>query len=182
MDRVEKISRAWIDRFVIKHNLCPFADKVIVEERVLFEQLSFNQAEHLLSVFHSMIERLLRSDEKEQTGFIIIDKGLEEFDDYLNVLEILESLLEKESLSDEIQLASFHPHYLFEGASENDVENYTNRSPHPMFHLLKIDDVEKAVEAYGDTSTIPKKNIDKLRKLGLEEVLNQIKDIKDSVI
>lgn len=180
MDQVEAISRSWIDKFVIRHNLCPFAAKPISEDRVSFKLISFEQPELLLSTFHGMIANLLQASSPEQTGFIIIEKGLENFMDYLDVLEILESALASEEIEDAIQIASFHPDYCFEGNEKDAVENYTNRSPYPMFHLLKVDDVEQAIEAYGDTSVIPENNMKTLGKLGLEEVLKQLQSIKDS--
>ena len=41
-----------------------------------------------------------------------------------------------------IQLATFHPQYQFSDAEEDDVENWTNRSPYPMFHLLRENEIE----------------------------------------
>ena len=67
-----------------------------------------------------------------------------------------------------IQVASFHPGYQFEDAGPDDIENYTNRSPYPMLHLLRESSVERAVTTYPDTTTIYRKNIDTLRRLGHE--------------
>ena len=51
-----------------------------------------------------------------------------------------------------IQIASFHPQYQFAGTEPDDVENYTNRSPYPMLHLLREASVERAVAAFPDAS------------------------------
>ena len=63
--------------------------------------------------------------------------GLEDFGDYLDVLEDAQAALEKARLDDMLQLASFHPDYCFEGQEDDDPANYTNRSPYPMFHLIR---------------------------------------------
>ena len=67
-----------------------------------------------------------------------------------------------------IQVASFHPRYQFEDAGPDDIENYTNRSPYPMLHLLRESSVERAVTTYPDTRAIYRNNIETLRRLGHE--------------
>jgi hypothetical protein len=67
-----------------------------------------------------------------------------------------------------LQVASFHPQYQFAGTAPDDVENFTNRSPHPTLHLLREDSVARAVEAFPDPDTIVERNIETLRKLGIE--------------
>ena len=46
------------------------------------------------------------------------------------------------------------------------IENYTNRSPYPMLHVLREASVERAVEAFPDATQIYEKNIATLRLLG----------------
>ena len=46
-----------------------------------------------------------------------------------------------------LQIASFHPHYQFAGTGADAIENYTNRSPYPMLHLLRESSIERAVTA-----------------------------------
>ena len=60
----------------------------------------------------------------------------------------------------------------------NDVSNYTNRSPYPMIHILRESSLDKAIEFYGNTETIPKKNIQLMHQLGLDKIkqLIQLRD------
>ena len=54
-----------------------------------------------------------------------------------------------------ICLHLLHSFSQFEDTEEDDVTNWTNRSPYPLFHLLLEKDVTVAVEAYdGDTDII----------------------------
>ena len=76
------------------------------------------------------------------------------------------------------QLATFHPDYCFAGVDANDVTNYTNRSPYPMLHLLREEQLEKAINDYGDTSKIPENNMACLRKLGIVEIHKMLTQIK----
>jgi hypothetical protein len=68
-------------------------------------------------------------------------------------------------------VASFHPQYLFAGATADDPANYTNRSPYPMLHLLREDSLEQALFHYkGDPEEIPERNIRVAREKGLEAI------------
>jgi Protein of unknown function (DUF1415) len=46
--------------------------------------------------------------------------------------------------------------------------NYTNRSPYPTLHLLREASVEKAVAAVPDAAEIYERNMETLRRLGVE--------------
>ena len=63
-------------------------------------------------------------------------------------------------------MASFHPRYQFEGTESEDIENYTNRSPYPMLHLLREASIERAIAAVPDIDEIYRRNIRTLRGLG----------------
>ena len=76
---------------------------------------------------------------------------------------------EGEELSTYIQIAPFHPLFEFEGSGPDGVDNYTNRSPYPMFHILREDDVGYAVDVLdGDASQVWKRNVELLEALGDE--------------
>ena len=68
----------------------------------------------------------------------------------------------------ELQVATFHPLFQFAETEPDDIENYTNRSPYPILHLLREDSIDRAVEAFPDASEIYEKNIETLRALGHE--------------
>ena len=72
----------------------------------------------------------------------------------------------KLGIDHELQIASFHPQYQFAGTKPDDIENYTNHSPYPTLQLLREASVEDAIDDFGDTDTIFKKNIKTLRQLG----------------
>ena len=67
-----------------------------------------------------------------------------------------------------MQVASFHPDYQFAGTAPDDVENLSNRSPHPMLHLLREDSIDRAVAAFPDAAAIYERNIETLRRLGTD--------------
>jgi hypothetical protein len=65
-----------------------------------------------------------------------------------------------------LQIASFHPQYQFAGTAPDDIENATNRSPHPTLHLLREASIERAVAAFPEPEAIYETNMRTLRELG----------------
>ena len=86
-----------------------------------------------------------------------------EYNDFLDVCDAAVVDLELEGI---IQVASFHPHYQFDGTRVGDIENYTNRSPFPTLHLLRESSVDRAIAAVPDSEEIYRRNIRNLRDLG----------------
>ena len=81
--------------------------------------------------------------------------------------------MEEEGKDTEIQVASFHPQYQFAGTSAESVENWTNRSPFPMIHLLRVADVRSALKKFsGDTDDIWCRNQEQMRTLGACKIQN----------
>ena len=98
---------------------------------------------------------------------------LERFDDYCYFLEVAKTLIRARGLRGIIQVASFHPQFQFDGVASDAVENYTNRSPYPMLHLLREQSITAAAEANPDELIeIPKRNVAKLRLMGLQQILS----------
>jgi hypothetical protein len=73
---------------------------------------------------------------------------LTDFFDYNEFLDVADAALEELQLDGELQIASFHPDYQFADTDQNDIDNYTNRSPYPTLHLLREDSIDRAVEAF----------------------------------
>jgi hypothetical protein len=67
------------------------------------------------------------------------------------------------------QIASFHPDYQFDGTKPDDVENYTNRSPYPMLHLIREASLERVIADY-QVDQIPVRNIALMNDLGQDKL------------
>eukprot|EP00903_Cladosiphon_okamuranus_P017308 g15947.t1 len=93
---------------------------------------------------------------------------VEDFDEFLRVMEAVDDFLDGSGLRGAVQLATFHPQYRFEGSDEDDASNYTNRSPYPVLHLLLEDQVSAAVSQVGDPEKVWQRNVETTRKLGVE--------------
>ncbi len=106
--------------------------------------------------------------EEVETTLLIHPRVLTDFADYNDFLDVADDALDELDLTGEIQIASFHPLYQFAGSDPDDIENYTNRSPYPMLHLLREESVDRAVEAFPETEKIYESNMETLRALGRE--------------
>ena len=100
------------------------------------------------------------------TTLIVHPAVLQDFLDYNDFLELADALVAELELEGVLQVASFHPRYQFAGTAPDDIENFTNRAPHPTLHLLREDSVSRAVAAYPDPDAIIDRNIETLTRLG----------------
>lgn len=160
-------TRRWLQHGVIGLNLCPFAKAVVVRNQVRFVLSEATTTEALLGDLGDELV-LLRDTPAGQidTTLLIHPQVLTDFLDYNDFLDAADALVEALELDGELQVASFHPHYQFAGSAPDDIENYSNRSPYPMLHLLREDSVARAVEAFGEPEAIVERNKVTLRQLG----------------
>jgi uncharacterized protein len=167
----------WINTVVIGCNFCPFASKVVNDNKVKYKvEESSNDAECLAAFLAELI--FLDNNPQAETTFLIFASALKSFDDYLQFISKAESLLKKKKYNGVYQIASFHPNYLFANSTNNDAENYTNRSIYPMLHLLRENSIDKAVEFYKNVHSIPTNNIAVAKQKGVV----YMKMLRDSCI
>jgi hypothetical protein len=160
-------TQAWIEKAVIGLNLCPFAKAVYVKQQIRYVVSKAKEVEALVAELESELQVLQAADPTQiDTTLIIIPDMLSDFLGYNDFLSVADNLLEDLELDGEIQIASFHPDYQFADAAADDIENYTNRSPYPILHLLREASIERAVDAFPEAEMIFEKNMETLRKLG----------------
>ena len=162
-------TRQWLENIVIGLNQCPFAKKELVKDRIRFIVCEAEDEEQLLLNLNQELEFIFANDNVE-TSLLILPNVLQDFNDYNQFLDIADALIEKMDFEGEFQIASFHPDYQFADTEFADVENYTNRSPYPILHILREASLEKAIETYPDVDDIPEKNIALLKEMGIEKV------------
>lgn len=162
--------RQWLESFVIELNLCPFAKRELVKNRIRFKLSAASSEEQLLIDLQSELE-LLNGGEGIETTLLIHPQVLQDFDDYNQFLTLAEMLIEQLGLEGVYQVASFHPDYRFEGVAADAVENYTNRSPYPMLHLIREASLAKAIADFPDVDQIPVRNIELMGQMGKEQLM-----------
>lgn len=173
-DEVVLVVRKWVEAFVVEMNLCPFAKRELVKNRVRFVTSTATTSEQLLQDVRTELE-LLNSDPAVETTLLIHPDVLQDFYDFNDFLSFTDRLLVQMELEGIYQIASFHPDYQFGGTEPGDAENYTNRAPYPVLHLLREDSLEQVIASYPDVDDIPERNIELMNKLGQDKLQTLLK-------
>lgn len=170
-------TRHWVKQVVVELNLCPFARKPYEGEQVRYVVSKAAQPVVLLEDLNAELEYLRETDEKDvETTILILPCVLQDFLDYNDFLGMVDDLLDEGGYTGEFQVASFHPDYQFAGTHADDAENYTNRSPYPMLHLLRSSGMSRAIDSYARPDKIPERNIRTMEKLGAERMRELLKE------
>lgn len=173
-------TRRWLSSTVIGLNLCPFAKRVFDAELIRYVVTEAADEENLLQAFSSELTSLANTPiTSVETTLLIHPQALVSFDSYLDFLVVAEQRIRQLGLRGIIQLASFHPAYQFAGTEPDAVENYTNRSPYPMLHLLREESISKVANDPRNLLAIPERNQQTMRSLG-ERIVRQLKEIQES--
>ncbi|NDW14379.1 DUF1415 family protein [Alteromonas genovensis] len=172
----------WVDDVVIHHNFCPFASFVRTPNQIHCSVIAGNTGDVLEALFEEL-KRLDNTDDIATTLIILSNTSFSDFNEYLDVLSIAEAMLHDWGFLERYQLASFHPQYVFEGNSIDDSENYTNRSPYPLLHIIRESDITRYMKNEEDAQKIYTHNIAKANELGcpyFEKTLSSIKQAKNN--
>ena len=157
----------WIESVVVGCNFCPFAAKALLKKSIRYVVWPEATLENSLEKLLEELRHLDRTADIETT-LIIFPKHFVDFEEYLDLVDLAENLLSDEGYDGVYQIASFHPDYCFADSDADDPANYTNRSIHPMLHLLREDSVTLAVDNFPDPEAIPERNIAFAQGKGLE--------------
>jgi hypothetical protein len=161
--------RKWVESLVVGMNLCPFAKRELVNDRVRFTVTEASSEEALLTSLQAELA-LLVGNPAIETTLLIHPEILQDFHAYNQFLNYVDELLVQMQLEGVIQVASFHPDYQFGGTEPDDAENYTNRSPYPLLHLLRETSIERAASEHPDVSQIPVRNIELMNSTGKDKL------------
>jgi uncharacterized protein len=189
---IEQRTRDWVEHVVIGLNLCPFAERPWIRTKLQqsvaiegvpnktlgkidpfrIEIVRGNDLETILAAI--LAELWLRKEgscDEGGTSLVVCPECYpDDFRSYLDVVQAVEEdLLERWDLTDDLQVAPFHPRFQFAGtddARDDEASNWTNRSPYPTFHILRQDQVSQAVDRLeGDASRVWQRNVNLLTEL-----------------
>ena len=173
-------TRCWLKSIIIGLNFCPFANQEFNKNSIRYR---VSDAMDMQSNLHILAEEFQYLDEHAdtETSLLIFDQSVDEFEDFLALIDYSNQLLEELGYRSIYQLAHFHPHYHFADVEAEDASNYTNCSPYPTLHIIREDSMQRAIEGHPDTAQIPDTNIKLARQLGADKIrdmLNQCKKAK----
>ena len=171
----------WISSIVIGLNLCPFAQRVFAAGKIRY---AVSEARDEKTLFNDLSDelKLLASSPIEaiETTLLIHPHVFADFLDYNDFVGVAEELIEDLDLLGIVQIASFHPQYLFAETDPDAAENYTNRSPYPMLHLLREESITAVAGDPAELLAIPPRNIKTLQSLGRRKSLKSSRPLKQT--
>jgi hypothetical protein len=167
----------WVQNVVIGLNFCPFAEKPFKSQQMHLEVIHSRDEEEIL--LRVLGECLVRQSKPGTSLLICPDLYPKNFHTFLQVHNMLEDgVLVDNELTDDVQIAPFHPLFEFDGSGIDGVDNYTNRSPYPIFHVLREEEVSRAVDLLdGDASKVWKRNVELLEALGEQLEIEQLQQV-----
>ena len=171
MVEANKAVERWLLDAVIGLKLCPFASSVFEQGKI---RISCSQAsdpgEAIQFALGEVRYLLEHSEEEVSTTLVVFENALTDFRVFLDMVATLEEQLAEAGAQGIFQVATFHPAYQFAGTGKEEIENFTNRAPYPIVHLLRESQVTEAVESHPDPEGIPERNIQRLRAMGKEAI------------
>ena len=168
-------TRRWISDVVIGLNLCPFARRPFDAGTIRYVVSDATFEADLLAALDAELSLVVSSPRTDlETTLLILSQALPDFLDFNDFIGVAEQHLAGRGLTGVIQIAHFHPRYQFAGTEPDAVENYTNRSPYPMLHLLREVSVTEASQNPEFVAGIPDRNIALLRRLGLAAIISKL--------
>lgn len=174
------VIQRWLEQFVVGLNLCPFARPLLGEDNLRIALCESATQSDLRMAFLQELDLLQRTQELEvATTLLAFPYALEDFEAYLAFLDECQLLLQSAGLEGLVQLASFHPQYLFADEGAAGASHYSNRSPYPMIHLLREDMLSRVLADDVDPELIPARNIATLEGIGVAELMRRWQGLFD---
>ena len=171
-------TRLWVERVVVGLSLCPWARAPSVGGTIRYAFTVDDDHEQLLTRVRSEVLRL-RDDAPDsfETTLLVAPRACSgDFLEFCGLVQDAEAALSDEGLEEEFQLVGFHPQHCFAGEAHSDAGNFVNRSPYPMVHILRQDDVTRAVDSHPDSLEVPNINRRQLKALGAEHMQTLLND------
>lgn len=166
----------WVADMVVGLNLCPFARAEMVNQRIRYVLAEATDSEDLLQTLEQELLFLQAADRSQtETTLIVCTAALADFMDMQLFLPHADALLKRLGLRGEMQIASFHPDFVFAASPADDAANYSNRSPYPTLHLIREDAIARAAASMEDPDSIYQANIALLRRMGKEAIAERLR-------
>ncbi len=162
-------TRQWVENVVVGQNLCPFAAPVVRKETIRYALCGAQDNAVIVAEFLTELDRLQQAEETALSTTLLIIPALEDFYQYLDVLNVMQKKLKRAGLEGVFQLASFHPDYLFAGVPEDDRSHWTNRAPYATVHIIREGEMSRALAHYKNPEQIPERNMQRLRDMSDEQ-------------
>ena len=166
---------AWLQEMVIGLNLCPFARAEHLGKRIRYVvHAGADEAALLQTLEDELLQLQATPPAQVETTLIICPELWPEFLDFHIFQASANSLLKRLGLRGSLQIASFHPRYVFAGCADDELGNFSNRSPHPTLHLIREDAIARAAASMDDPDAIYQANIALLQGMGQDAIAKRL--------
>ena len=159
-------TKNWVSQVIVGFNFCPFAKKEVVNNTIQYVDSKTTNHEDAVIEMLSLIQAM-REDESIETCLQIFSEGFNDFDEFLDLVDLANAMLASSGYEGFIQIANFHPDYVFADSDETDAANYTNRAPFPTLHLIREHSMARVLAVHPDPEGIPETNILLAREKGI---------------
>ena len=188
--RVLNATLRWVNRMVLRENLCPYAHPVARRREALSAVVaSPRTTSDLLSTISKQCRALARGPAETVLIALAPEPGtlgeaLEaDFPAFLSLGWAVEEHVAEVAPS-AVQLAFFHPRAvrsLYSASPEEDASDYAIRSPFPTVHLLRTADVEAV--SPDNAAAVPERNSAHLREtLGVPMLRATLAELRDDSV
>ena len=162
--------QSWLETMILGLNLCPFARPVVRDDRV---RIAVTDADEEALLLQALLTELVYLDKHPATAttLLVHPHALADFAAYNDFLAFTDELLDAYGYAGVYQVASFHPDFQYHATAPDAAENFANRSPYPLLHILREADVAQAVQDHPQIEDVPRKNIERLNSYGSDGLL-----------
>jgi uncharacterized protein len=166
--------KKWVEEVIVALNICPFAKTPLEEKLIRFSETESTEFEDQLQFFIDELKYLSDTPTSEiSTSLIIFSKNADTFESFLDFTSTCEQVLTDLKLTELYQLVAFHPSFLFEGIDKNKRDHLVNRSPVPLIHLIRSDELAAVITHPSMGEEISHANSKKLEELDIQ-IINKL--------
>ena len=167
LDHAMHVTRAWLRDVVVGLDLCPYARGPLAGGRVRLAVARGGLEQRL----HALVLEAQRLDDTPpktlETTLLVLPEAPSAFVPFMDETGLAEHVLADALPGGVLQVVAFHPGFRFADAEPDDPGNAVNRSPVPLWHLLREDSVRRVLDADPDAAgAIPVRNRTLLHRLG----------------
>lgn len=167
---ISKVVQDWINEYIIKMNLCPYAQKAMQQMQL---KIVTTKSEQFHLALHQT-KLLFLEDGNLSTTLIALEDEIT-FEQLLNLYEFtLDQIIDWTA---QFQVVPFHPEYMHQDHDIEDVANFTNCSPVPIIQLILFSDIKKYHNPL-DTEVILRNNQTTLESVGLDNLQKKVDELK----
>ena len=179
-EQAASLTQQWVEAMVVGLNLCLFAAPEVRNETIRYAVSGAEGVEPAVQDFLQELAHIQGQEESDlSTTLVSFTQTAQTFEEFLDLLDLCQAVLENAGLDGIFQLASFHPEYCFAGVDADDITNWTNRAPFPTIHIIREGQMSRVLVHYKNPEEIPERNMALMDKLGREGLIERFPPLAD---